>query len=380
MSRLDEVIGKLNKGYGQNVISNDKDSIAFKVKDTVPFPTPALTFLFGGGMPTETLWEISGNFSSGKSSICTAIAGEFQRYYINKYNQRLEELQTAPKLNKEETKELADLLDNGYKKVLWIDVEQSMKDESWVRKNGLDPDDILYYRPDAQSAEEILDAIIKLVETDCICLVVLDSIAALTSASALKKDLTEKTYCGVAGPLTTFTSKILPLLTSKSCTMIAINQERDVLNAMFPTKNTPGGNAFKFGCHVRLATRKSKGIDEKYNELPNNSESFYGQYTEVQVIKNKVTPPKNRLSKFTITFDHGVFGLNDTINMAITYGIIVKQGAWFSYLDDEGVVKGDEDGVALKWQGKTNLIDYVLSHEDFAKELTEKVETAITSM
>ena len=373
MSKLDEVIGKLNKQYGQTVVSTDKDSIAFKVKDRVPFPTPALTYLFGGGLPTNIIMEIAGGFSSGKSSLAMAIAGEFQRCYKQRWQDRVDELANQDKLNKDEAKELAELKENGHKRVVWLDIEQSMRDENWVKKNKLDADDLVYYRPDDQSAEEILDATIKLVETGCVCLVVLDSIAALTSASALKKDLTEKTYCGVSGVMTTFTSKILPLLTAKDCTFIAINQERDVLNAMFPTKNTPGGNAFKFGCHVRLATRKGKGLDEKYNEIPNNSESFFGQYTEVQVVKNKVTPPKNRLAKYTIAFDHGIFGLNDTINMAIALNIIAKTGAWFTYISEDGEIMCDAEGNSMKWQGKPNLVTYAVEHEDFAKELEQKV-------
>lgn len=377
MSKLDEVIGKLNKQYGQTVVSMNKDNIAFKIKDRVPFPTPALTYLFGGGLPTNTIMELSGNFSSGKSTLCTAIAGEFQRYYKKKWQDAINDLQSKEKLTKDEAKTLAELKENGHKRVVWLDIEQSMRDEEWIKKNKLDAEDLIYYRPDEQSAEEILDATIKMVETGCVCLVVLDSIAALTSASALKKDLTEKTYCGVSGVMTTFTSKILPLLTSRDCTFIAINQERDVLNAMFPTTNTPGGKAFKFGCHIRLATRKGKGLDEKYNEIPNNSESFYGQYTEVQVIKNKVTPPKNRLAKFTITYDHGIFGLNDTINMAIALNIIAKTGAWFTYISEDGEILQDADGNSMKWQGKPNLINYAIEHEDFAKELETKVLNAV---
>lgn len=377
MSKLDEVIGKLNKQYGQTVVSMNKDNIAFKIKDRVPFPTPALTYLFGGGLPTNTIMELSGNFSSGKSTLCTAIAGEFQRYYKKKWQDAINDLQSKEKLTKDEAKTLAELKENGHKRVVWLDIEQSMRDEEWIKKNKLDAEDLIYYRPDEQSAEEILDATIKMVETGCVCLVVLDSIAALTSASALKKDLTEKTYCGVSGVMTTFTSKILPLLTSRDCTFIAINQERDVLNAMFPTTNTPGGKAFKFGCHIRLATRKGKGLDEKYNEIPNNSESFYGQYTEVQVIKNKVTPPKNRLAKFTITYDHGIFGLNDTINMAIALNIIAKTGAWFTYISEDGEILQDVDGNSMKWQGKPNLINYAIEHEDFAKELETKVLNAV---
>ena len=373
LSKLDDAIKKLNKNHGQEIITTDKDAVAFEVKDRVPFPTPALTYLFGGGMPTETLWEISGNFSSGKSSICEAIAGEFQRYYKAKWESRVAELESIEKPTKAEATELATLKEEGHKRVLWLDAEQSMKDISWVKKNKLDPDDIVYIRPDEQSAEELLDDVIKLVETGGVCLVVIDSLASLTSASALKKDLTEKTYCGISGPLTTFTSKILPLLTAKGCTCICINQERDVLNAMFPTTNTPGGRAFKFGCHVRLSFRKGKGLDEKLSEIPNNSESFYGQLAEVSVIKNKATPPKNRLAKFTITYDNGVFGENDTVNLAIALNIINQSGAWFSYVDENGEVGANN----LKWQGKPNVLNYVLEHKDFYNELKRRVEEQI---
>ena len=373
LSKLDDAIKKLNKNHGQEIITTDKDAVAFEVKDRVPFPTPALTYLFGGGMPTETLWEISGNFSSGKSSICEAIAGEFQRYYKATWEDRVAELKSIEKPTKAEATELATLKEEGHKRVLWLDAEQSMKDISWVRKNKLDPDDIVYIRPDEQSAEELLDDVIKLVETGGVCLVVIDSLASLTSASALKKDLTEKTYCGISGPLTTFTSKILPLLTAKGCTCICINQERDVLNAMFPTTNTPGGRAFKFGCHVRLSFRKGKGLDEKLSEIPNNSESFYGQLAEVSVIKNKATPPKNRLAKFTITYDNGVFGENDTVNLAIALNIINQSGAWFSYVDENGEVGANN----LKWQGKPNVLNYVLEHKDFYNELKRRVEEQI---
>ena len=109
MSKLDEVIGKLNKQYGQTVVSTDKDNIAFKIKDRVPFPTPALTYLFGGGLPTNIIMELSGNFSSGKTTLCAAIAGEFQRYYKKKWQDSVDELQSKEKLTKDEAKTLAEL-------------------------------------------------------------------------------------------------------------------------------------------------------------------------------------------------------------------------------------------------------------------------------
>lgn len=376
MGKLDDAIKKLNKDFGENIISKDKDSIAFRIKDRVPFPTPALTYLFGGGMPTETLWEIySAEFSAGKTSLFEAIAGEFQIFYEAKWASRVQELEEKEKPTKAELTELAELKENGPKKVLWLDIEQSMIDYDWVRKNGLDPDNIIYMRPtEKQSAENCFDAIVDLVKTGCVCLVVIDSVAVMTAAASLnKKSFEDKTYCGISQPLTEFVNKILPLLTSKSCTCICINQGRDDIGAMFPTVKTPGGRALRFNAHCRLELRRGKGIDDKFNEIPNKSETFYGQMCEIAVKKNKMTPPKNRLAKFTITYDHGVFGENDTVNLAIALNIINQSGAWFSYVDENGEIGANN----LKWQGKPNLLNYVLEHKEFYDELKRRVEEQI---
>ena len=304
-----------------------------------------------------------------------ALAGKAQKYFKEKYEKEVEELSNS-KQTKEQQEKLAQLLERGYKKVAWLDSEHSLNDIEWAAKNGLDISDIIYIKPQEESAEELLDITLALIESDSIGLLVIDSIAALTSNAALHKDLTEKTYCGIAGPLTTWTSKVLPMLNKYDCSVICINQCRDTLNAQFPTTHTVGGRAFGYGTHVRIELRKEKAIDEDYNEIPNKEETYYGQLTAVQIKKNKITKPDRRLCKFTISFDEGISAINDTFIMATALGIIDKAGAWYSILGEDGEPK-EYNGTLLKFQGKKNFILFMKENPSFAEELKNQVEKAV---
>ena len=373
MSKLDNVIKELNKKLKNDIITMDKDAITFNSKDSVHFLSPSLEYMFHGeGFKTNTLWTIRGEYSSAKTSLSLSIAGQFQKHYKKKWEDRVNYLQSLEKPSKNEKMELINLLDDGYKRVLFVDVEQSL-DSDWSSKNGLDISDIVFIKPASESAEEILETVLQLIQSDCICLVIIDSVAALTSMSAMSKSLMEKTYCGVAGTMTTFTAKLMPLLTQHDCSCICINQLRDNLNSTFVTTKMPGGKALGFNSHVILTTRKGKPLDKSYKEIPNNSESYYGQSFEVHLDKCKVVVPDRRLTKFNVVFDKGVYPLLDTFNLAVTFNIINKSGAWFDYRDENGNVLSDYEGSPYKWQGQTSALNYMETHDDFYKEIYDKV-------
>ena len=60
--------------------------------------------------------------------------------------------------------------------------------------------------------------------------------------------------------------------------------------------------------------------------------------------------------------------------MAVTYGLIEKGGAWYSFLDNNAEVITDSEDNLLKFQGKAKAMEYLKNHEDFYKELREKLE------
>ena len=375
MPKLDDIIKNINKKYKANVITTDINAITFENKETIPFPSPSFTYLFHGGFPTHTLWEVSGELSSGKTVWCMAVAGQAQKYFKDKFDKEVAELSEG-KPTKEQQEKLTLLLERGYKKVVWLDSEHSMYDAEWIAKCGLDFADVIYIKPQDQTAEELLQMTIDLIKSDGVGLVVIDSLATLSSKAALEKDLMDKTYAGISAALTEWTRQVLSLLNQYDCSVICINQQRDVIGAMFPTTNTPGGRAFKYGTHVRIQLRKEKAIDENYDEIPNKEETYHGQLTAVQILKNKVTKPDRRLCKFTISFNDGISAVNDTFIMALGLGIIDKGGAWYSILDEDKKPK-EYNGTTLKFQGKKNFIAFMKDNPDFADELRKQVEEAV---
>lgn len=375
MSKLDDTIKNLNKKFKTGIIGN-KDNVTFSKTSEIPFITPTLTYLFHGGLPTNSLFEISGEYSSGKSSLCFSIIGQAQKKFEQDYKNELEEIQAIEKPTTTQKTRLAELIENGPKRVVYLDSEHSA-DKAWMVKNGVDIDSIIFIFPQEESAEELLQTTLDLAETGQIGLLIIDSLATLVSQQAFDKELTEKTYCGISGAMTTWSAKILPMLTKYDMTVICVNQERSVLNSPYGGTSTPGGKAYKFACHVRLSLRKGRFIDSSYKELTNGCESSFGSVSKIQVLKNKLTKPDRRMTDFTITYDNGIDYFNDAFNLGVAMGIIDKAGAWYSIIDkDTNEPKVDEDGNSQKFQGKQNFIEYMRNHEQFTKDLIAEIEEA----
>lgn len=376
MSKLDEVIKNINSKFKMDIITKDIDAITFNGIETVPFNSPAHTFLFRGGFKTGSLWQFVGPESSSKTTTAMAIAGCFQKYYKKKWEDRVAYLESLEKPSKNEKQELVKLLDDGYKKVAFIDVERAA-DSVWASKMGFDMNDCWYVKIEDQTAEEICDIIDALVTSDGICLVIIDSVAAMISEAQRSKSYTEKTYCGIASVITNFTNKIKPLLHKHDCSIIAINQLRDTLSAQFPDTHSPGGHALKHNSDCILSFRKAKPIDENFKEIANKSDYYFGQYYEISVKKNKITKPDRRLTRQAIVFDKGLYPLLDTVNIAIDYGIITKSGAWFTFEDEQGNPCIDSEENNMKWQGLTGVVKYFEIHEKEYSELFDLVDKKV---
>jgi len=371
MAKLDEIVKNINKKYGFDIVG--KVEVKKRSFDTFPFRTPALTFLFRGGMP-RTIIELLGLPSSGKSSLCYSICGSAQKVLQKEYEEEVNALQELTKPSKEEKERLAYLLDRGAKKVVYLDSEFST-DEEWATKNGVDVDDLLYIAPENQTAEQLFQIILDLISSDGVGLVVIDSIPALVSQQAMEKTMEEKTYAGISAPLSTFCSKVLPLCNKYKTSIIGVNQQRDDM-AGFNRIISPGGKMWKHTAFIRMVLKKGKYYDSNYKELNAHPEEAYGNLVEVEVIKNKATKPDRHLCKFSITYDCGVDGLNDAFEMGVALNLIDKGGAWYSILDANGEPK-EYNGTTLKFQGKKNFIAFMKENPDFAEELRKQVEEAV---
>ena len=245
---------------------------------------------------------------------------------------------------------------NTGKDVLYVDAENSL-DVRWARKLGVDVDNIYYLKPESQSAEQIFDIIISMVETDQIGLWVLDSIGALISQQEWDDSMEEKSYGGISKPLTRFGKKIEQLMVAHNCTGVSINQLRDKIGSTYGGTTTTGGWGWKFLSSVRMEFRRGQFVDEKGNTLTRAAENPAGNIVLMSMDKNKTCRPDRRTGFYTINYMKGIDYLRDLIEVAIKYGIIEKGGAWYKVIDiNTGEI------VADKIQGQAKL--YEMLEED----------------
>lgn len=337
---LDAALKEINKKHGEEILTHGLSDFNY---ERIPFTSPRMNYCTYGGIPTGRITEFFGEEHGGKTTSALDIVANFQQMYPDK-------------------------------EVLYVDSENAL-DTRWAKTLGVDTTRLYLLQPkcgEKDSAESIFDTMLKLLETGEVGLWVLDSIAALIPDSELKKDIEESSVGGISKSLTKFGRKVTGLMSKYECTGISINQERDVIGAMFPTKTTPGGRAWKHFCSVRMEFRKGKYIDENKKEIPKNSSNPYGNIVEMSMVKNKTCPPTRRTGRYTLTYRNGIDYLKDLLDTAVELEVIEKKGAWYTIIDTEtGEILKD------KLQGDKQVYKELESNKDLLVRLEELVDNKI---
>lgn len=333
---LDELCRQLNKNAKEEIITLGLNGFNYQ---RIPFTSPRMNYCTFGGIPVGKITEFYGEEHGGKTTSALDIVANYQQ--------------------------MPDA-----KAVLYVDAENTL-DADWARKLGVDVDSMYILQPKAQSAEQIFQIICDFVDSGEVGLWVLDSLGVLLSQQEYDKTLEDKTYGGIAKPLTLFSKKVEMLMQRHKCTGIGINQIREDLGSTWGGYTTPGGKAWKHVCSVRLQFSRGKFIDEKGNELTRSAESPAGNIVMMSMTKNKTCPPVHRVGFYTLNYATGVDYLKDLVDVAIRYNIIDKRGAWFSILDTEtGEVLKD------KIHGQAEVYN-VLQDLELLKRVEELVDKAM---
>ncbi len=320
---LQSAIAHITKTYGTGAIMRLGENKTNLNIESIPTGSMMLDLALGiGGVPRGRIVELYGPESSGKTTVALHIIAE------------------AQKMGGE---------------VAFIDVEHAL-DPLYAEALGVNIDSLLVSQPD--SGEQALEIAEALVRSGAIDVLVVDSVAALTTKSEIDGEMGDSHVGQLARLMSQAMRKLTAVISKSHCVAIFINQIREKIGVMYGNpETTPGGRALKFYASVRMEVRRGEAIKD--------GTRLIGNRTKVKICKNKVAPPF-RECEFDIMYGTGISRTGEVVDVATELNIIKKSGSWFSYGEDK--LGQGRDNVKKLLEGNPELMKEIeakiLEHED----------------
>ncbi len=315
---IDLALSSITKQFGEGSIMRLGDSNKMKV-ETLTTGSLAVDLALGvGGLPKGRIIEIYGPESSGKTTFCLSVIAEAQKR-------------------------------GGL--AAFIDVEHAL-DPKYARVVGVNLDDLLVSQPD--SGEDALNIMETLIRSNSIDVIVLDSVAALTTRAELDGQMGDATVGAQARLMSQAMRRLTAVVSKTNCICIFTNQIREKIGVMFGNpETTSGGRALKFFASVRIDIRRKDQI-----KLPDGK--VVGNRTKIKVVKNKVAPPFTEC-EFDIMYDEGISKTGSILDLGLEHKLLEKKGSWIAYNGE------------LIGQGRDAAKQTLRDRPEIAQKLTEAV-------
>ncbi len=314
---LQTALAQIEKQFGKGAVMKLGQNSSLNV-EAIPTGSVSLDIALGiGGVPRGRIIEIYGPESSGKTTVALHIVAE------------------AQKMGGE---------------AVFIDVEHAL-DPVYAQALGVDIDSLLVSQPD--TGEQALEICEALVRSGAIDVVVVDSVAAMTTKAEIEGEMGDSFVGLQARLMSQALRKLTGAISKSNAVCIFINQLREKIGVMYGNpETTPGGRALKFYSSVRLDIRKKDPIKE--------GSEVIGNLTKVKVVKNKVAPPF-REAEFDIMYGEGISREGEVVDLAVKLDIIKKSGSWYSYQDNR------------IGQGRDKVKQYLKDNPEFCEEIVRQV-------
>jgi len=325
--RLDSVLKNLTKTYrlGKDSFRVYDNKENLEDVEVIPSGIPEIDALLGaGGIPRATMMELYGLESTGKTWVGYNFAAQAQK--------------------------MGD-------RVLWLDVEGGFNAKR-AADAGVDFESGTFVEyHDFDCGEQVMELIGGACESGEFGLVVLDSVAALTTRQDLETDFVTKN--GSMGTVARLMSRLLPKVRQKiarggKCSVIFINQVRigDIGSYTGAQEISPGGKALKFLASLRLKLRRKGG---KLGKIFSPEGDIVGGYSVAKLVKSRYGNQDEEcmfpiyFKEFTRNLFYEVLLKAKEAKLMRPYGKkVVKY--WYPY-----------DGSELKADTLEELYEYVLS-------------------
>ena len=315
---LEMAIAQIEKTYGAGAVMRLGQTKSLDV-EAIPTGSMTLDMALGiGGVPRGRIVEIYGPESSGKTTVALHVVAEAQKMGGN---------------------------------AAFIDVEHAL-DPVYASALGVDIDNLLVSQPD--SGEQALEIAEALVRSGAIDILVLDSVAAMTTKAEIDGEMGDLHVGQLARLMSQAMRKLTSVISKSNCVAIFINQVREKIGVMYGNpETTPGGRALKFYSSVRIEVRKGETLKSGTDVI--------GARTKCKVVKNKVAPPFKEC-EFDIMYGQGISRVGEVLDLAVELDIGKKGGAWFSYNETK------------LGQGRDNVKELLKNSPDLMLEIEEKIK------
>ncbi len=314
---LDGALKQIEKKYGAGAVMRLGQTKTLNV-DAIPTGSMTLDMALGiGGVPRGRIVEVYGPESSGKTTVALSVIAQAQK---------------------------------AGGEAAFIDVEHAL-DPVYAEALGVNINDLLVSQPD--SGEQALEIAEALIRSGAIDVIVLDSIAAMTTRAEIDGEMGDLHVGQLARLMSQAMRKLTAAISKSNCVAIFINQIREKIGVMYGNpETTPGGRALKFYSSVRIEVRKG--------EVIKSGTDVIGACTRCKIVKNKVAPPFKEC-EFDLMYGSGISRTGEVLDLAVDLDIIKKGGSWFSYKDQK------------LGQGRDNVKELLKNDEALMKEIEEQI-------
>lgn len=309
--------------------------------------------LGAGGIPRGRIIEMFGPYSSGKSTVALQLV-----------KAQMDEGGTAA----------------------YVDPEHAL-DSTWARTLGVDIDNLLVSQPD--NAEQAMQIVEALIDSQAADIIVLDSVAALVCRAELAGEIGD----AHVGLLPRLMAQTLRMVTGKleraanKPILLFLNQIREKVGVKYGSPETqPGGRSLAFYASVRIDVRRKNWISPRGTDSLNTGENPVGQTMKLKMVKNKVGSPF-RETYIDLRFpDHalgaGFDKTKQTIDLAFERGVVapIRENSTKYCLWTDGKISGDPIETGKDKTATAILEDaelFAAVQKEVIRKLTTKTEVAI---
>lgn len=326
----------LTRLHGEGIIATADKALAPKNRNVLHTPL-SLDIALGGGIPDGTICLITGKPKSGKTTLC------------------LEILKNAQQSNRP---------------TFYINIEKRCTPSLLSTIPGLDPSklQVVPHKVDKiLSAEDYLNIIERIIKTQQSAVVVVDSIAALSTMAEQEECIgSNKDMAGSAKLLSSFFRRAQQIVDTNNTILIFISQMMSSRDPKGPKYVEKGGIAIQYACSVWLKVTWT----EQWDRNPEtNAPDGHDLHITVQssALGRPFLP-----CVLPLRYGVGIDCIKDIVTNAENLGIIEKAGAWYSI---PMLATGEQE--ILKFQGIARLANYLKDNPVYLERVEQEIRKIV---